>query len=184
MVERLGIAPDHVAALRERYFQTYGTTLAGLQHDNYPVNPQDYYDYVHDLPLENYLQPAPQLAALLARLPLERVIFTNSDAPHARRVLARLGILELFSRIIDIYTLAYFNKPNPRAYHRALHLLPALPTECVLLDDDVRNLRPARELGMLTILVGPPPPTAATLVADYWVADILAIEPLLRDHHD
>jgi putative hydrolase of the HAD superfamily len=57
MAERLGLPRDEIPAIRHLYYTTYGTTLRGLQR-HYQVDSDDYLAYVHDLPLERYLQPA------------------------------------------------------------------------------------------------------------------------------
>ena len=152
MVERVGLAAETVTGLRREYLDRFGTTLNGLRHEHH-INAADYLAFVHDVPLEPYIHPSPALDEMLRRLRLKKVIFTNSDAPHARRVLARLGIEQHFSTLIDITRLEYDSKPNPRAYERALALLGAQPDECVLVDDALRNLQPAHALGMLTVLV-------------------------------
>jgi putative hydrolase of the HAD superfamily len=174
MINQLGLPPETVPALRESYYHRYGTSLTGLQHD-YQVDAHEYLAYVHDLPLADYLQPSPALNGMLARLPLQKIIFTNADAPHAQRVLDQLGIARHFSRIIDIHTLEGVNQPQPEAYARALQLLGAKAGECLFADDALRNLLPAHDLGMLTVLVGgeqTPPPRSV----DYHIPNILGLE--------
>lgn len=130
MMERLGIHHSEVSVQRDRYMNEFGTTLNALRH-YYGVDPDDFLTFVHDLPLANYLAREPALDAMLARLRLGKVIFTNADALHARRVLARLGVAHHFERIIDIRTLEFVNKPDRRAYLRALQLVGAYPQECI-----------------------------------------------------
>ncbi len=153
MRDQLGFPPEVIQALRQHYFDTYGTTLRGLQ-IHYQVDPDRYLAYVHDLPLEKFIAPNPQLHALLDSLPQAKWIFTNADANHARRVLARLGLDDCFTGIIDVHALGYLCKPNREAYLRAMQLAGTdRAEECVLFDDSIRNLLPARELGMMTVLV-------------------------------
>lgn len=174
MIDRLGLPPETVPTLRESYYLRYGTSLTGLQHD-YHIDANDYLAYVHDLPLADYLHPDPALNGMLARLPLQKTIFTNADAPHAQRVLNRLGIARHFPRIIDIHTLEFVNKPKPEAYVRALQLIGASASECLFADDALRNLLPAREIGMLTVLVGGEP-TQPPATVDYHIPNILGLE--------
>jgi putative hydrolase of the HAD superfamily len=47
----------------------------------------------------------------------------------------------------------YESKPQPAAYQRICELLEVQPEECVLVEDNLRNLHPASALGMATILV-------------------------------
>ncbi len=178
MVERLGLNPAEAPALRHRYFDAFGTTLNGLRH-NFNIDPEDYLAFVHDLPLEQYLQPDPALNAMLARLPLTKAIFTNADAPHARRVLERLGVARHFKQIIDIHALAFVNKPEPGAYTRALELLSAQPAECLFVEDSRRNLLPARALGMLTVLVGGQANSLAPDGMDYAIPNVLGLERIV-----
>jgi putative hydrolase of the HAD superfamily len=154
MLERLCLPPDQVPALRRYYFETYGTTLRGLQ-INYQIDPDDYLAYVHDLPLADYLRPCPPEARqLLLSLPQERWIFTNADANHARRVLDRIGLEGCFTGIIDICALGYLCKPDLPAYQRALQIAgDPDPGRCVLFDDKLTNLSTARWLNMATVLV-------------------------------
>ncbi len=178
LVERVGLAADSIHTVRREYFETYGTTLNGLR-ALHPVDPQEYLDFVHDLPLEDYLQPNPALDAMLTRLPVEKVIFTNADAPHAQRVMARLGIAHHFQTIIDIQALAYANKPEPRAYQMVLDRLGAAGHECFFVEDAPRNLQPARLLGMLTVLVSPVPVSVRMAKVDYVIPTILDLEAAL-----
>ncbi len=152
MEERLDMPPSEVPSLREYYYHTYGTTMRGLQL-HHSIDPEDYLAYVHDIPLENYIGPNDKLDKVLTEIKTEKAIFTNASAEHARRVLAILGIKRHFSRIIDVRATGYIAKPDPEAYHRALAISGATGDECLLVDDRVPNLAPAKELGMITVLV-------------------------------
>ena len=118
----LGFPPGEIPELRRSYFETYGTTLRGLQ-INHSVDADEYLAYVHDLPLEEYISPDPQLHELLASLPQRKWIFTNADSNHAMRVLGILGLEDCFDGIIDVRALDYLCKPEVQAYQRALALL-------------------------------------------------------------
>ena len=86
---------SEIIKLRQSYLEKYGTTLRGLQ-AHYEVDADEYLAFVHELPLDKYIQPDPNLHSLLLSLPQKRWIFTNADSNHARRVLSILGILRLF----------------------------------------------------------------------------------------
>jgi putative hydrolase of the HAD superfamily len=143
-----------IVRLRQSYLEKYGTTLRGLQ-AHYDVDVDEYLEFVHDLPLEKYIQPDPNLRILLNSLPQRCWIFTNADANHASRVLNILGIVDCFDGIIDIRAIDFACKPDKIAYQRALLVAnDDDATHCVIFDDSVRNLTPARELGFFTVLVG------------------------------
>jgi putative hydrolase of the HAD superfamily len=154
MRERMNLPEAEIPKLREYYFRNYGTTLRGLQ-IHYGIEARDYLNYVHDLPLHQYLQPDPALRAMLLSLPSDRWIFTNSDRAHAERVMAALGITDCFEGMVDVYTLEPHCKPRPEAYHLALEIAGVTkPQKCALLDDSPRNLAPAKAMGLFTILIG------------------------------
>ena len=90
---------------------------------------------------------------MLDSIPQPKVVFTNASREHACRVLKILGIQDRFERIIDVRDVQYVSKPQPEAYRRICDLLEVRPVECVFVEDNVRNLRPAKELGMTTVLV-------------------------------
>jgi putative hydrolase of the HAD superfamily len=154
MTDRLSIPAREVIALRDNYLQSFGTTLNGLI-ENHHVDPQEYLDYVHDIPIESFLDPDPKLRAMLLELHQKKVIFTNASGDHARRVLRRLRVDELFDQVIDIIALEFSNKPKPAAYRKALGFASAAdPHTCILVEDRIDNLLPAGALGMTTVLVG------------------------------
>jgi len=101
MHERLRIPKSKVAALRQAYLTTYGSSLRGLM-ENYQIDPDEYLLYVHDVDIEGLIRPNANLAKALAQLPQRKWVFTNASLEHARRVLAALGISQHFSGILDI----------------------------------------------------------------------------------
>ncbi len=153
MVERLGIEPEEVSRRRVAFLKKWGTTLNALRR-RYCVDPDEFLDYVHDIPLNRYLQKDPLLDRMLHRLILRKIVFTNADARHARRVLSQTGILQHFEMIFDIHMLDFINKPDRRAYLRILDFIGARPEECILIEDSPSNIQTAKELGMVTVMVG------------------------------
>jgi len=150
--ERLGLSLEEARLLRRQYYEKYGTTLRGLQ-IHHQIDADEYLAYVHDVDVSAYLQPNPQMDAALATLPHEKVIFTNATAEYARRVLGVLGLGRHFGRIFDIYALHFCCKPNPEAYRILLAGLPAQGPECLLIEDNLRNLQAGKAAGMRTVLV-------------------------------
>ena len=164
MKERLNLPEEEIPALRRIYFEKYGTTLRGLQIHN-QVDPLDYLAYVHDLPLQDYLSPSPQLRQLLMSLPQQRWIFTNADSAHARRVLNALDLKDCFQGIIDVLATDFVCKPEPEAYQKALQIAGETdPASCMLVDDAPRNLFAAQKMGFATVLIGGEHDTANRLL--------------------
>ncbi len=153
MQQRLNIPPDEIPALRHTLYIRYGTTLKGLL-AHYEFDTLEYLEFVHDLPLGDYLQPDAQLHAMLTSIPARRWVLTNSDRHHAQRVLDHLGISDCFDGVIDVWALEPYCKPQPEAYQRALEIVGAArPQDCALLEDSPGNLNAARQMGFFTILV-------------------------------
>jgi putative hydrolase of the HAD superfamily len=153
MVERAGIPESEVDALRERYFSIYGTSLNGLRAEH-EVDPVDYYRFVHDIPLERYLEPDPMLRRMLESLPQKKYIFSNADRPYILRVLSTLEIENCFDGIVDIFATDFACKPMEASYRTAVQLAGSPRAEtCALVDDLPRNLEPAMKMGMTAVLV-------------------------------
>ncbi len=150
---RLGVDPSQIEGLRAEYYRRYGTTMRGLM-VNYQIDPEDYLAFVHDIPVEEYIAADPALAEMLAGIELEKDIFTNASLEYVHRILDCLGVRGYFHRIFDIRALNYIGKPDLRAYIRVLKALDTVGGECLIVDDRPRNLEPAKELGMTTVLVG------------------------------
>jgi len=140
--------------MRTELYQTYGTTLRGLV-ALYDIDPQEYLDFVHDLPIEKFINPDPVLRDILISYPQRKLIFTNADHNHAQRVVHALGIQDIFEKTIDIQDINPHCKPMTEAFDRALELAGAPdPHTCVMLDDSQSNLATASAMGFTTIRVG------------------------------
>ena len=158
MHERLNLPWEEIPGLRKQLYQTYGTTLRGLQVTRH-VDEREYIDYVHDVPIDRLILPDPGLREMLQRYPQRKIIFTNADRKHAGRVIRQLQLEGCFESIIDIYDIAPYCKPMPEAFQAALRLSGETCSErCIFIDDSPRNLAAARALGFYTVQVGLPKP--------------------------
>ncbi len=153
MEDELHISSEEIPELRQRLFQTYGTTLRGLQSE-YQVDMDTYLNYLNDVPLEEYLSQDLALGELLASITLPKYVLTNSDRKHAQKVLELLDVTDHFLRIVDIYDMAPYCKPQSEAFQIAMDLINESPENCLFIDDSPTNLTMAQQLGMTTISVG------------------------------
>jgi putative hydrolase of the HAD superfamily len=145
----LGV-PEEEARVRQRaLWRKYGTSLRGLQVEH-GVDPEPFLAFVHDVPVDDLLEPDPDLAAMLARLPGERHVFTNGPSEFAHRVLRRLGVDDLFTHVFDIRHAEFVPKPDRHPYVRAMAALDAPANTLLLVDDAPQNLAQARALGWWT----------------------------------
>jgi putative hydrolase of the HAD superfamily len=160
MLERLAIPAEQIPSLRHELHARYGTTLRGLSATR-SIDELDYLAFVHDIPVRDFLRPDSAVRAALISIPMRKCIFTNADRAHAARVLSALNLFDLFDMIIDIRDIHPYCKPMPDAYRLALLRAGAIPEDTLFVDDAPRNLKPAGEIGLTTVLVGRPCPEAA-----------------------
>ncbi len=147
-----GLSRPDALALQKRYLAEHGLTLRGLM-DHHGVDPDTYHATFHDVPLD-CLTPDEALRAALARLPGRRLIFTNSDAVHTRRVVEALGLAGLFDDVFHIGSAGFAPKPSPTAFARIVDAHALRPSSTAFFEDAEHNLAPAADLGMTTVLVG------------------------------
>lgn len=145
----LGCAPDEARRVQKRYFLEQGTTLAGLMR-HHGVDPYDFLEFVHDIDLSR-LRIDPALVAHIAALPGRKLVYTNGDAPYARRVLDRLGLGDQMETVHDIHAADYRPKPDPHGYALLRDELGIDLARAAFFEDMARNLRPAKALGMTTV---------------------------------
>lgn len=167
MAKHMGFSPDEIPKLRENYYLEYGTTLRGLQ-ANHEIDVEDYLAFVHDIPLENFIQPNQRLCKIISSLGTQNLIFTNADKAHAQRVLKALAIADCFKSIVDVNAVAPYCKPMPESFQVAIRMANETdPRQCVLIDDLPRTTQAASEAGFFSILYGqdgPHPAANATLM--------------------
>ena len=147
----LSLPPAQAKALQKRYYAEHGTTLSGLMKVN-GLHPATFLDYVHDIDLSP-LDAAPDLSAVLGTLPGRRFVYTNGSRRHAENVTRRLGIDHLFDDVFDIHAANYTPKPHAQSFDRFFEHTGASPQRSAMFEDLARNLVPAFERGMTTVLV-------------------------------
>lgn len=147
-----GLPRDEAYALQKKYYAEHGLTLIGMMR-NHGADPADFFALHHDLSLDA-LARDPELLAALAKLPGRRFVFTNADDTHAERVLAHLGLRDLFDDVFHINSFGFAPKPDPLGFQRMIDAHGLNPATTSFFEDSERNLKPAADLGMTTVLVG------------------------------
>jgi len=137
--------------LQKQYFRDYGTSLRGLML-HHRVDPQAFLEFVHTVDVSP-VQPSPELERTLARLPGRKIVFTNGSTKHAENVMARLGVSHHFDAVFDIVAADYFPKPEPFVYDILVRRHWIDPKRAVMVEDLAKNLLPAHQMGMTTVLV-------------------------------
>jgi putative hydrolase of the HAD superfamily len=153
VMRETGLSWNEARALQHRYLHEHGTTLAGLM-AHHGVPPEPFLTEVHDVSLDS-LERDEVLRAGLERLPGRRLVFTNGDARHAERILAHLQIADLFEDVFHIAAADYIPKPQVETFARMVARHAVQPRRSAFFEDSERNLKPAADIGMTTVLVGP-----------------------------
>lgn len=155
VMNALGV--DHAEAnrLRTHYWQSYGTTLAGLMREH-GVDPDPYLTDVHDIDF-SVLPPDPELASRIGALPGRRIVYTNGCAPYAQRVLKARGLTKLFDAVYGVEHADFLPKPERAAFDIIFAKDGFDVTRAAMFEDDPRNLVVPFELGMRTVFVAPDP---------------------------
>jgi putative hydrolase of the HAD superfamily len=149
IMRELGITKARADDLRRRYWQRHGTTLRGLI-ENHGIEAADFLDEAHNIDL-SALKPDATLAEAIHRLPGRRIVHTNGARAHAGRVLAARGLEGLFDAVYSIEDKALIPKPQPQAYDQIIRLSGLDPARSAMVEDDPRNLRVPKDLGMMTV---------------------------------
>jgi putative hydrolase of the HAD superfamily len=147
----LDCGPEEAKRVQKAHFHEHGTTLAGLMKEH-GVDPHDFLNDVHGIPLDR-VKADERLAQALAKLPGRRFVFTNGDAPYARRVLEAIGVHDRFHDLHDIHASGLKPKPDPYGYGLLCERFGIEPGHALLADDMAGNLKPAKALGMTTVWV-------------------------------
>jgi putative hydrolase of the HAD superfamily len=175
----LKIAPDEARLLQKSLYREHGTTMNGMI-KLHGMDPEPYLDFVHQIDLSDLREDA-ALAFAIARLPGRHYVFTNGCARHAGRILARLGLTDLFDDIWDIRTIGFVPKPDAAAYRRIVAHGGIAPDAAAMFDDIARNLIEAHAMGMTTVWLnnntiwerqGPEFPVASALHIDHEINDL------------
>ena len=143
---------DEAKKIQKEYYLKYGLTLRGLIVEK-KLEPEEFLDYVHDVEHPE-LKKNDQLISKIRILEGKKIIFTNATSKHAEKILKILELEDDFDQIIDIKDLEYIPKPDKRSYKKLLECLN-LNNEnldkTIFFEDTVKNLIPAKELGITTV---------------------------------
>ena len=155
VMDALGVDHTEANRLRTHYWQSYGTTLAGLMREH-GVDPGPYLTDVHDIDF-SVLPPDPELASRIGALPGRRIVYTNGCAPYAQRVLEARGLTKLFDAVYGVEHADFLPKPERAAFDIIFAKDGFDVTRAAMFEDDPRNLVVPFDLGMRTVFVAPDP---------------------------
>lgn len=145
---------DTADQLRIRYWKKYGATVIGMvRHHN--ADPHEFLHLSHDFDVRPLVHSEPGLARKLARIPGRKILLTNAPTEYARQVLQALGLLPQFEALWSINHMVLQGRMRPKpslALMKQIVARLALPAnQVVLVEDTLRNLKSAHEVGMRTV---------------------------------
>ena len=145
---------DQAKKIQKEYYLKYGLTLRGLIVEK-KLEPEEFLDFVHDVEHPE-LKKNDQLISKIRILEGKKIIFTNATSKHAKKILKILDLEHDFDQIIDIKDLEYIPKPDKRSYKKLLECLNLNKEnldKTIFFEDTVKNLIPAKELGITTVWI-------------------------------
>ena len=86
-------------------------------------------------------------------MPGRKFVFSNAPVHYAQSVLRALGIYDLFSAVYTIEHTRYRPKPDSFGFLRLCRSHHLRPRRCIMVEDNLDNLRTAKRLGMKTVWV-------------------------------
>ena len=149
--KRLKINMEEAKKLQTDYFYRYNTSLNGLMihHD---IPPEEFLKYVHTIDL-SFMKKDEIMRNELIQLNMEKFIFTNGSAEHAKNILSHLGIYDLFGRdrIFDIQDAGYVPKPEAKTFDLMVKKFGINPEQTIYIEDIAKNLSIGHERGCTTV---------------------------------
>ncbi|CAM5786595.1 pyrimidine 5'-nucleotidase [Castellaniella caeni] len=153
VAQALNLPPEEADVVRRRYWKRYGATAIGLV-KHHQVNLQQFLRTCHDFDVRPLVHADRGLKARLRALPGRRIVLTNAPAHYARRVLQALNILQEFDGLWAIDHMMPMGLPRPKPslalMRQVLARLDVPAQRVILVEDTLRNLKSARQVGMRT----------------------------------
>ncbi|AIL32124.1 pyrimidine 5'-nucleotidase [Basilea psittacipulmonis] len=189
VMKHLNVSKDQANYYRQKYWEKYGATLIGMQR-HHQVNPKAFLKSSHDFDIAAHIKPEPYLNLLFQTLPGKKFIYTNAPKDYAEIVLNTLNIDHHIEKIfaIDDMKIAgiHYPKPSVSMLKRVLHQLSCPPHQIIFVEDTLKNLKPAKQIGMRTVyLFHPHTPFSSKKplsprYMDFRIKDIRSLPDLLK----
>ena len=123
-----------------------------LDNTLYQLDLNDFNDFKY-----NFLKKDNYLNILLTLLPSTKLLFSNGTYNHCLKSLKIMGIESNFSNIISRDMINSL-KPNIDAFIKFIQLNNLKPNDvCFFFEDNIYNLKMAKNLGWITIYIGQKP---------------------------
>lgn len=152
--ERFQCSREAASERRSAYWRRYGATYEGLWCED-GISPEDFLTATHAFDLTPHLVVDGNPRHDLEQLKGRKVLYTNGPRDYALRILKHFGIEDQFEAVItssESFRLGRWRaKPDPLALTAICRMFHVKPSDCVLVDDSLQNLKCANQLGMKTV---------------------------------
>lgn len=159
--------------MRDRYFVKYHSTAKALAvaeeegalpppPENWPegkkiFDPLDLSEWwAENLNFDLLGEKDNDLIEMMESCPLKMVAFSNGPRKYVKRVLREMGLDKAFpeDRVFTVNDVLPACKPEVEAFQKVFDVIGVKdPSECIMVEDSMKNIRAAKELGMSTLLI-------------------------------
>ncbi len=152
IMRRLSIPTEKAREIRETIFRDYnGDMSIGLETE-YGIGRSDYFGFVWNVDPSRYITVDEELRELMRSIQCKKALLTTAPQVWANKVLQRLSIDDQFDGLW--FGDGDIRKPDRRAYSQVTDSLNVKPERTLIVEDEPKYLKPAKELGMTTLLIG------------------------------
>lgn len=159
IMQMLDIGYDAANQLRTDYWRRYGASVIGMErHHN--IDPHEFLTRSHAFDSHPLIRAEPGLARKFSLLEGRKILLTNAPLAYAREVLSFLGLLPHFE---SLWTITHMRlqqrmqpKPSLALMRQILARLKHPSHRIVLVEDTLKNLKAAKQVGMGTVYVHHP----------------------------
>lgn len=149
-LDELNMEKEEFHDLVEKWKNEHNVNISSIA--QFGINPDDFMNYICDVDVSK-IEYNDELKKQLSSMPHKKIIYTNSTHGHVHDVLKNLKIKDLFHDIFTVKEADFVLKPEIDSYIKFLDLYKIKPNETVMFEDNLRNLKTAKEIGMTTILI-------------------------------
>lgn len=175
LANRLSVGTDKaIIILKELSLKHSGQTSIGLEKD-YSIGREEYFNYAWDIRAENYVEQDSSMQGLFTNLNCKKAALTTSPPIWCNRVINRLGLEGCFDGIWNGF--GDIRKPDVRAYIQVTDFFGIEKNRVLMIEDQEKNLVPAKSLGFQTLLIGKPYSSAV----DNAVRNIIEMKKYLKE---
>ena len=143
-------------ALNRKLVQQHGSGFDALVHEH-GHDIEGLFKELYQAQDYAVLEACAHTRAAIQNLPGTSYIFTNGPREHAELCLQSLEMTDTFAEIFCFRSAGFRSKPQLPVYEKVLETLSVMGNQCTMIEDSVKNLQPAKELGMCTVFLGEDP---------------------------